>query len=139
MAPLASFERAAEPQLGSLLSCCRLPDPDGAVRLMLVGELDLLTAERAHAAISRAQEDTSALTCDLGDVWFVDFAGLRVLLDAAGNARRTGGRLTLSNCPPIVARMLRVLRLGDVLEIQVSPAWPAAVAPGRAPNPPLAD
>jgi anti-anti-sigma factor len=88
---------------------------------MLVGELDLVTAHRARAAIRRAQADTRELVCDLGDVWFVDLAGLRVLLDAAAHAKLTGGHLAVTDCPPIVPRMLQLLRLEDWLDIRSAP------------------
>jgi anti-sigma B factor antagonist len=108
-----------DPRAGAV--CFRVSDPGGTGRVMLVGEIDLVTAERARAAIRRAQDETRTLTCDLGDVWFVDLSGLRVLLDAAKHATLTGGRLTLANCPPIVPRMLRVLDLEHALEIQAPP------------------
>ena len=92
---------------------------------MLAGELDLVTADHARAALRHAQDETSALICDLGDVWFIDFAGMRVLLEAAAHARQSGARLTIANCPPLVPRMLRLLKLEDALEIQAAPR-PAA-------------
>jgi anti-anti-sigma factor len=95
---------------------------------MFVGELDLATAAGARAAIRRAQDEMPSLTCDLGDVWFVDLTGLRVLLDAAAHAERTGRRLTITNCPPIVPRMLRLLRLAHALEIERIPASGDAAA-----------
>jgi anti-sigma B factor antagonist len=111
------FERAS----AAALSCFWLRGAAGGGRFMLVGELDLVTADRARVAIRRAQDETSALVCDLGDVWFVDFSGLRVLLDAADRARRTGARLTIASCPPLVPRMLALLRLEDRLEIRAAP------------------
>lgn len=112
------LHRPAEPLIGQVFSAFRLPASPGAVRLMLVGELDLVTAERARTAIRSAQRDTQTLICDLGDVWFVDLTGLRVLLDATAYARRTGGTLTIASCPAIVPRMLRLLELDDGLEIE---------------------
>jgi anti-anti-sigma regulatory factor len=47
-------------------------------------------------------------------------------------AKLSGGRLTLANCPPIVPRMLRLLKLDDVLEIQSSLPSPATVTHGSA-------
>jgi anti-anti-sigma factor len=88
---------------------------------MFVGELDLATAGGARAALGRAQAETPSLTCDLGDVWFVDLSGLRVLLDAAAHAERIRGRLTITHCPPIVPRMLRLLRLEHALTIEGIP------------------
>ena len=96
---------------------------------MLVGELDLVTADSAREAIRRAQDETSALICDLGDVWFVDFSGLRVLLEAADHARQTGARLTIANCPPLVPRMLGLLELQDALDIRSAPRPAAPRAP----------
>jgi anti-anti-sigma factor len=112
---------ASERLTGPGLSCFRLPGPAGPDRLMLVGELDLATADRARTAIRRAQDETPELSCDLGDVWFVDLSGLQVLLSAALHAKLTGGRLTVTNCPSIVPRMLRLLMLEDALEIQPRP------------------
>jgi anti-anti-sigma factor len=116
-----NVEESYEPLSGPVFSCFRVPAAAGSARLTMVGELDLVTAESARGEIRRAQDETSALTCDLGDVWFVDLAGLRVLLDATAHAELTGGRLTLANCPPIVPRMLRLLKLDDAVDIQASP------------------
>jgi anti-anti-sigma factor len=102
------------------LSCFWLGAPASTRRLMLIGELDLVTADHAHAVMRHAQDHTRALVCDLGDVWFVDVAGLRVLLDAADRARRTGDRLEICNCPPVVPRMLALLGLEDALEIRMA-------------------
>jgi anti-sigma B factor antagonist len=117
--PLHRSKVAVERQAHQALTCFRLPAADGAARLMLIGELDLVTAERARTAIRSAQDETRVLICDLGDVWFVDLSGLRVLLDATAHARRTGGRLTIASCPAIVPRMLRLLKLEGALEIEV--------------------
>jgi anti-anti-sigma factor len=126
-----SFAPAEDPeelQAGAPFSCTRLSAPEGVVRLKLVGELDLVTADRARGAIARVPSATRTLICDLDAVWFVDFTGLRVLLDAAEHA---GRRLAVVNCPPIVRRILRVLELDDVLQIHTGP--PSAATPERAP------
>jgi anti-anti-sigma regulatory factor len=54
-------------------------------------------------------------------VWFVDLAGLRVLLDAAARAGQAGAGVTITNCPPIVTRMLALLDLRDALDIRAAP------------------
>ena len=107
-----------KPQINTRLSCFWLRSAAGGRRFMLVGELDLVTADHAREALRHAQDETAALTCDLGDVWFVDFSGLRVLLEVATRAQEAGARLTLADCPPIVPRMLAILRLEDALDIQ---------------------
>ena len=93
----------------------------GTSRLILVGELDLVTAPHARAAFLHAQRQTREVICDLGDVMFVDLAGLRVLLDAASHAEARNGRLAIVNCPSIVRRMLALLALEDALEIEAPP------------------
>lgn len=87
---------------------------------MLVGELNLVTADLAREAIGNAQDETPGLRCDLGDVWFVDFTRLVVLLDAAARASQAGARVTIINCPPIVPRMLALLNLRDALDIHAA-------------------
>lgn len=115
--PSAGAVETPESLEHAVFSSFRVPDAAGASRLMLVGELDLVTARFAHAAVCSAQDDTPALICDLGDVWFVDFSGLQVLLQAAVRARRNGRRFRLANCPPIVPRMLALINLENALEI----------------------
>ena len=109
--------QASNPWAGAVFSCSRLRDASGAMRLMLVGELDLVTADRARESLRSAQAESRELICDLGDIWFVDLSGLRVLIDATTHARTTMSRLIIANCPSIVPRMLHLLDLEDALEI----------------------
>ncbi len=115
--------------IGRALSCFWLGLPAGDGRFMLVGALDLVTADRARAEIHHAQHETRALICDLGDVWFIDFSGLRVLLEATARARLTGARLTVAHPPPLVPRMLALLKLQDALEIDEAPRLAAPLDP----------
>lgn len=119
--PPPRAQQTPEPGVGPWFSYARFHEPDGSVRVLLLGELDLLVAERACAMLRRVQDETPAVTCDLGDVWFADLHGLRVLIEAAAYATLTGRRFTLANCPPIVARVLRLLEVADGLEIHTAP------------------
>jgi anti-anti-sigma factor len=60
--------------------------------------------------------------CDLGDVWFIDLSGLRVLLDATTRAEQTGTRMTVADCPSIVPRMLKALGLQDAVDLEAQAA-----------------
>jgi anti-anti-sigma factor len=111
------------------LTCFWLGGAAESRRFMLVGELSLVTADLAREAIGNAQDATPGLSCDLGDVWFVDLTGLCVLLDAAARAGRAGARVTIPNCPPIVPRMLALLNLRDALDIQAAPTLAPAPRP----------
>ena len=100
----------------------------GTARLTLIGELDLTTASRAAVRIRRAQAESRVLICDLSGIWFLDVAGLRVLLDAATYADHSGCRLLVANAPSILRRMLRLLKLEDALDV---PARPLRTRPVR--------
>jgi anti-anti-sigma factor len=117
---------AQEPSAGPVFAHVRLPAPAGAARLRLTGELDLVTAARARAVVRRAQDEARVLICDLGDVPFID---LRVLLDATAHARRTASRLIVANAPPVLPRMLRILRLEHELEVPAAPLRTRPVHP----------
>jgi anti-anti-sigma factor len=119
--------KATERDVGLAFAHVRLARD--AARLTLTGELDLATAARAAARIRHAQDESSVLNCDLRELWLLDLSGLRVLLDAAGYAERTGRRLLVANAPPILPRMLRVLGAEDALE---APSLPLRVAAGEA-------
>ena len=106
------------PSTCGALTCVHIPVEDGAVRLTLVGALDLVTADVARLAIRRAQVATPWVICDLRDIEFVDVSGLRVLVDAEAHAALTGNRLTIAECPPIIPRMLALLGLQTALEIE---------------------
>jgi anti-anti-sigma factor len=98
----------------------------------MTGELDLATVDAARDAIRRASDEADHVICDLGAVWFIDVSGVHVLVDAAIQAREDGTWFAVANCPPIVPRMLGVLRLHDTLEIlsvSRSPAPPPDVGP----------
>jgi anti-anti-sigma factor len=110
-----------EASADSAFAHARLPAPAGTARLGLTGELDLVTAARAGAAIRRAQDESRLLICDLRDLRFIDLTGLQVLLDAAAHAKRTGSRLIVANSPPSLPCMLRLLELDHALEVPATP------------------
>lgn len=63
---------------------------DGAIVVVLAGELDLYNAEEVRSALLEAvAEGPASLVVDLGEVTFVDSTALGVLVDIH---RRMGGR-----------------------------------------------
>ncbi|MGZ4199630.1 MAG: STAS domain-containing protein, partial [Thermoleophilia bacterium] len=123
-----------EAETGTWFFCLRHPAEAGCVRLVMVGELDLVTAGRARDAIRRAQDDAAEVICDLGDLTFIDVWGLHVLLDAGAHARHTGARLILAHTPASMSRALEGLGLEHELEMDSrSPTlphlWPADCTP----------
>jgi anti-anti-sigma factor len=85
--------------------------------LHVAGELDIATAGQFGRALERAVAADATLVLDLGDVTFVDAAGLHVILRAA-ECRNGGPPLVLVNAPR-VARLLKVVGLEGMASIDV--------------------
>lgn len=82
----------------------------GNEMLLVSGEVDLSTAPRLDAAVSRAADPGMPLILDLTGVEFLDSAGARVLAEAHQDLDGRGGRLLIVPSPP--AR--RVFELGGL-------------------------
>jgi anti-anti-sigma factor len=119
-----SFAHAPQSHTGPWFFCLRHAVPDGAVGIVMVGELDIAAADDAREVIACAQANTADVICDLHDVSFIDPRGLHVLLDAAANARRHNARLTLANPSPCVRRLIGVLGLVPLLQGDAVPSPP---------------
>jgi len=94
---------------------------DGAVMLMLDGEIDLCAAPELEASLRRVgAEHSKPVVVDLDRVSFMDSAGVHVLLQFAlldGNRRR----LALTRGSPQVRRLLEITGVGRYLTIVASP------------------
>ena len=87
----------------------------GTLVLHLEGELDLSSARYLEGAIQRAQEAGSpVVVIDTERLWFIDMAGLRVLIAARERAEQEGQSLLLTN---VHAPLRRVLTLGRAAEL----------------------
>ena len=95
----------------------------GAVRVVLVGELDIATAPAAEAEL-RAQEDHGAqvIILDLRRLTFMDSTGLRLLVAADSRAREAGHRLAIVRGPEAVDRVLEITGLDAKLDLIDDPA-----------------
>jgi anti-anti-sigma factor len=86
------------------------------------GEVDVATSALLAAAIARAMARKPGapldLVIDLGRVRFIDVSGIRVLVNAAHQARGRGGTLVLRSPSPALRRMLGVLHLDEVLPVE---------------------
>ena len=95
----------------------------GAVRVVLVGELDIATTPEAEAEL-RAQEDHGAqvIILDLRGLTFMDSTGLRLLVAADSRAREGGHRLAIVRGPEAVHRVLEITGLDAKLDLIDDPA-----------------
>jgi anti-anti-sigma factor len=86
---------------------------DGQAMVNVRGELDIATAEQAHAYLRRVVdgEKKGKITLNLADLTFCDAAGLGVLAKVASYARRTGRTLRVTAARPSLLRIMRITGL----------------------------
>lgn len=68
-------------------------DPDGALRVALLGDIDIGVAEELLSRLRQLRRSRTRTRLDLSQLRFVDFSGLRVILRALSEARRVGWEL----------------------------------------------
>ena len=113
--PSRHLQEPTEPQAGfSILS---QPVKDGCVHVTMAGDLDLAAVDRAATVLDRSLDEADSVLCHLGSLGFIDWCGLQCLLHAAARARRKGVRLTLTDSPPVLTRLLTLLGLEDALDL----------------------
>jgi len=92
------------------------------VVLGLHGELDLLGAPMLEEEIAKVEASaTTILVLDLGDLQFVDSAGLRVILAAHERSRREGKGFALTQGSDQVQRLFTIAGVSEHLRIIGSP------------------
>jgi anti-sigma B factor antagonist len=82
----------------------------GTVVVRVTGELDATTAPDLRAALTDLIEGQGNLSVvlDASDLWFVDSAGLGVLIGAARRLHAVGGDFTISAPKPAITKVLEV-------------------------------
>ena len=88
--------------------------------LHLAGDLDLATAGQVRGCL-RDVLDTGAvrrLVLDLSGLDFLDVTGLNVIVDAQQVLAADRGTLALRSPRPMVVRMLKLLALDEVVEVE---------------------
>ncbi len=81
--------------------------------LIASGEIDMVTAPTLAAAIAAGDYEG----VDLAAITFLDVSGLRVLLNAARDARAVGRRFAVANPPPMVRRLLALTAIDQSLDV----------------------
>ena len=119
-----------ERQAGSAFRVLSEPPVEGCVHITMAGELDLTAVDRAATALDRALDEAGRVHCHLGPLRFIDLCGLQALLDATARARREGARLTVTDGPPSLTRIVSVLGLDEALDIDCG-ATPSGREPLR--------
>ena len=89
---------------------------DGLVRILVRGELDLLTAPVLEDALVSLEGRSEPIVVDLSDLSFLDVSGLRALALAGRRAREKGCRFALTECGPMVRRLLELTGMASMLD-----------------------
>jgi anti-sigma B factor antagonist len=80
-------------QDGQILEIEQTVDPDGRIRLVLVGELDQASASRLSHKLEDLRASGEAIRLDLSRLEFIDSGGVRVILLSVRDARSDGREL----------------------------------------------
>jgi anti-sigma B factor antagonist len=91
---------------------------DGAVHVVLTGELDISTAQRLEDDLHRVEaERPELIVLDLSGLAFLDSTGLRLMIMADARAREEGRKLAVVRPNEMIRRVLRLTRLDERLNI----------------------
>ena len=96
----------------------RVEQDRNAIVLRAVGELDIASAPGLeHSLLHVLEGSASSIVLDLTAVSFIDPAGLRVLLWAAGRSREEGDRLRIDCGSPAVRQLIDLTGSGRELPL----------------------
>ncbi len=99
---------------------------DEEVALVLVGELDLESADKLERNVSQLRvPDVTRIVLDLRQVQFIDSTGLRVLLTLRNDAKRNGHALTLIPPAPAVRRVFEFTGTRGLFDWREDPPEPS--------------
>ncbi len=79
----------------------------------LVGELDILGADRVRTALTAVSATT--LVADLSELTFIDARGVSALVDAEDEIRARGNELRIVGATGLVRRVFEICGLGNHL------------------------
>lgn len=98
---------------------------DGAICLMLAGELDLASVAAFIGHLTRAAEAGRNVVLDMNGLQYIDSSGINALVDAHKRFTRSGRHIALTSVSPRIARILQIVALEQL--IPVFPTVEAAI------------
>lgn len=93
----------------------------GCLRLYLAGNLDLSTVATLEVCLEQIDDDVRRVVLELGDLTFLDSAGLNCLVHTHQRFDPELRELLLSNPSPTVRRVLSVSGVDQLIPISDSP------------------
>jgi len=107
--------QASQPEPAQQLELSCQTSADGYQVILVRGELDIATAEKAYCFISGVIDGRPApVTVDLSELTFCDASGLGVLARIARHARQAGRQLELTSARPSLLKLMRLTGLDGV-------------------------
>lgn len=102
-------------------------DPDGALRVTLIGELDLAVSDHVRASLGQLTHAHRRLRLDLSQLQFIDCTGIDGILGALADARRCRSDVEVDRLvSPLVGRFAALAGVGQAL-------WPPSRRPVAVP------
>ena len=86
---------------------------DGTRVVAVEGEVDIATAPELDELLS--EFDRVGVVVDLENVTFIDWSGLKTLVEAHERLRKSGGDLTVRNASPMTLKVFQITRLDEIL------------------------
>ena len=111
-----------------LLELRQRDDRDGALRVTLVGELDIAQRDQVRAQLRQLRDVHRRVRLDLSQLDFIDCSGVDAILGVLTEGRGAGWELEVDRLvSPSVERIAALTGIASEL-------WPAKSSPARAPT-----
>jgi len=95
-------------------------DDDGAIRVTLIGELDIAVADAVEERLRQLRDDGRPARIDLSQLDFIDSSGVQTVVLGLKHARQAGHDLEVDRqVSSTVERLIDMMGIGSQL-------WPAA-------------
>jgi anti-anti-sigma factor len=84
-------------------------DPDGSLRLMLIGELDVAVIDHLSLRLRQLRKEGYPVSLDLSTLQFIDSSGIQEIIREVASARRDGWALAIDG--PLTEQVARTVDL----------------------------
>jgi len=120
---------AAVERVGRPFEMRERSDLDGALRLTLLGGLDIVVTDRLTTRLRTLRAELRPVRIDLSELEFIDCSGLEAIIDELAAARRLGQSLEVDR--PVSAPVKRVITFMDAAAVLWPPDSEGPPAPLR--------
>ena len=101
------------------LSCL---SSDAAVRVTMIGDLDVATVPQLDQVLRRAQADARVVVLDLRGLRFIGCGGVKLMLETDDRVRQAGGRFVVVRGSSEAERLFALVAIDGRLDFVDQPA-----------------